>query len=132
LHSTEEATAEVKQSPVVGNYLRNKEISTKEARRIQEMIKKGLPAFNKIPCEKLDLMEYLDEEGNLKKIVCYGHVDLEQFKNNCANQFFARIKKAFHGFHREEKRHSTVTGEYRVMVQCASNQGGAPITIGIP
>lgn len=128
---TEDSTAETKQNPIVDNYSRNKEISTTEARRIQQAIKKGLPIFNKIDVQKIDMVEYLSPEGKTEKIVAYDHVNLEDFESNCANQFLVMLKRKFHGFHREEKRYSKITGEYRVMVQCASNSGGAPVTIGI-
>lgn len=127
----EKAESEAKQNPTVDNYSRNKEISTTEARRIQTAIKKGLPSFKKIPCPKIDMVEYLSPEGKTEKIVAVGHVDLQDFENNCANQFLVKLKRKFHGFHREERKHSPITKNYRTMVQCASSSGGAPITIGI-
>jgi hypothetical protein len=127
----EKAKLEAQQNPHTNPYIGNKEISKKEAIRIQAAIKKGLPVFNKIPCKKLDLMEYLNSDGDIVKIVCYGHVDLEEFQDNCANQFFAKISNCFHGFHREEKRTTKAGSEFTTMVQCASNQGGSPVTIGV-
>ena len=131
LKHSEKSAVETEQNPYPDPFIRNKEKSVKEAQRIQAAIRKGLPVFNKIPCPKMDLMEYLDAEGNLKKVIADGHVDIEVFRDNCANQFFANPKRVFHGFHREEKRHSNITKGFRTMVQCASNSGGAPITIGI-
>ncbi len=128
---TEKVSAETKQDPFSNPFIRNKEISTKEARRIQEMLRKGMPVFNKIPCPKIDMVEYLNPDGDIIKIVAQDHVDMEVFEKNCANQFFVKLEKSFHGFHREESKTSEITGKYKTMAQCASGSGGSPITIGI-
>ncbi len=128
---SEVSRAETSRNPQIGGNVRNNEISKFEARKIQAAIKNGLPSFEKIPCPKIDLMEYTDSDGKTTKIVAYGHVDIEQFQNNCANQFFAKIKRAFHGYHREERRTGKEGREFRTMVQCGSDSGGSPITIGI-
>jgi hypothetical protein len=82
---------------------------------------------------RVDLIDYLTPEGNIKYVVCYGHIDKEKFRQACSYQFRFIPSAIIHEYWGDGKEVRTKeNGEvYRISdVVKKSSYGNLKVTVG--
>lgn len=101
---------------------------------MNQIVKSPLPERLKKPKKQINIVEYTTPEGITTKYLSRGHVDFDEFRENCKYYFGAfYLQRVFHGFMREIYVKVEKGLNYTTMTQCSSEaKDRLKITVGMP